>query len=170
MQTKEQDARFAAVANLVYSRAHAYCRRKPYRDRAEVIAEAGWAYMNAVRTYDPDKGVKFSTHVRNKVEFGLRNLTPGPAQPRVDPAHPAPAGTRFDPNDLLYDLRADAAEVVQMLLAAPGEMWDCLVKTGGGSSSPLGAKRRLAALLVGRGWSISRIKAVFHEIAEALAS
>jgi DNA-directed RNA polymerase specialized sigma24 family protein len=178
----------AGLKDLVYRTAGRFCRAKGlYADEYDdALQDAFVAAVEADKTYDEARGAKRSTWVAWKVQKQLleqarqvakrkKNL-PAVSLDAVqdDDADRKKSGgpeTRdvrpFEVADLLYDLRADAALVVRLVLDTPLDLWE---SKDGKRPQPGVVRKRLAAVLEGLGWCRNRSRKAFSEIMEVLSS
>ncbi len=114
------------VQNLLYQLAwRAKNLRLPFE---EAKGEAYFAFMLACRSFDPSRGMKFSSWVYFKVRNHLRTTcTRGSRDPLVfveinDEVCGAAPSNRKEFLEMLEDLSAEARELIHLLIELPGEI------------------------------------------------
>lgn len=148
------------VEGLVRKTVWVFHRYSGDRDVADLMGQACLHFVEACRSYNPLRGMKLSTYVRNRVWFGLleshrEKLRRPPLDDRRDSRKAS-----FDFRELLEELSPDAAKVVQIAthLHSP-------VRRKRGRKS---RRNCLRDFLRGMGWDHSRITRSFCEIETVL--
>ena len=136
----------------------------------DLESEANEAYMDAVDTFDPERGCKFATHVHWKVSGRLRNLAAS-KRSRGQRYEDTPVETVCDPHSvesesLLESLSEDAKMALQLVFETPAELKEMITAAGG---HPRNIRTRLRYYLRSNyGWTKKEVSGVFAEIQEAL--
>lgn len=158
---------YANVEKLIHSTVHAFARtcKQPYWRWDEMMSEAHAAFMEAYGNYDPSRGAKFSSHLRNRIWWTLLDWRVAQAKEGTRPveslngnaegmgAKPLPVLAR-----LTAELGDDAATVARLACRL-----DFLP-----AMRPGGIRRELAAMLRGMGWGWARIIESFGELRNSI--
>lgn len=163
---------FVQHQNLIRKAAWQRVRQNPNLIFEELEAEGNLAYMEAVETYDPDKG-KFSTHLTWRLRHRLgkansRAIDHDNHTTALDEAANVPCRQSSIESSsfsrALEGLGAEARQVVNLILGSAGEFADF-------TAVPVKVTRgHIQDYLRGWGWKWAKINDVMGEIKEMLKS
>jgi hypothetical protein len=168
---------FNKMEELLWNRALAHYNRGG-GELEELFQIACWYLLEAVRTYDPSRGTKLSTHVWNRVEWGLLDhrkservcFRRGGVSLQKLLSHPGSEERWFtDPVDrpawinLVHSFSEQTKSLVTLLLDAPAELQACL-KSG---ARPVTQRNQLRRYLLAQGWALQQIADSFSELQAA---
>lgn len=163
---------FVQHQNLIRKAAWQRVRQNPNLIFEELEAEGNLAYMEAVETYDPDKG-KFSTHLTWRLRHRLgkansRAIDHDNYTTELNEAMNVPSKESSIESSsfarALEGLGAEARQVVSLILGSAGEFADFTV------GSVKVTRGHIQSYLRGWGWKWTKIEAAMGEIKEMLKS
>lgn len=154
---------YEKLKGLIYRLVHNF-HRQFGGDFDEMVSEANWIFLKAVRDYDPNRGAQLITYVYTKVYWGLRDTLKKRDGYLGGDHHfrkkhltmdRLSISDRTSIGERLNRLSEEAAAVVNIALFIRG-------------SSPTAKRRHLIEILREYGWAAEEILDCFNEIKEAL--
>lgn len=159
----DTDRAYEKLKGLVYRLTHDF-QGQFGGDFDELLSEANWIFLKAVRDYDPFHGAKLITYVYTKVYYGLRSTLgpnhyvrygPRTLQRKHTPITHVAASPKTSLGEKLNRLSEEAAAVVRIAL---------FIREKTSSSK----RTRLIEILCEYGWAAEEILDCFNEIKEIL--
>lgn len=158
------DEAWEQTAPLVSKIVSKFAARHGGGDREELRAEARLHWVEAYRSFDPARGVQFSTWLYHRVWYGLLDANTKrqqrwhrlPERPLGDADRQVPQRAGFDLAFWLNSLSEDARLLARLALGRKGDK--ILRKT----------REKLAETLLDVGWPGRRVAAAARELKEAL--
>jgi len=152
----------------------------------DALSEANLAFLKAYETWQPSKS-QFSTWLSHYMWWALMDSRRGRQADTIQLDHCdsaiASAGLTGDPNGgsiaaalscedqpdpvegLFGSVTSDGREVLRAVLDAPAEVFRACIDRGG---QPRNWRSVIREYLVGKGWSVEKVKESFAEISDAL--
>lgn len=158
----DADQAYEKLKGLIYRLSHNY-HQQHGGDWDEIISEAHWIFLRAIRAYEPGHGTEPITYVYTCIYYGLRGLLhprgylrEGPHVKRRDvEMQKVVDSPRPSLGERINQLSEEAAAVVRIALFIRG-------------SSPSAKRGHLIKILCEFGWSAEEVLGCFNEIKEAL--
>lgn len=172
--TRPIDETWEDTKNLVYKIVYSY-RRNHGGDLDEMIGLGHEAFMAAYKSWQPGKGMIFTSYLATCVlrrlmdnyRVGRRHRMPqaGPMAAMV-PDTRGPI-TGFDLAEFAANVSDDARRVIELTLETPAELAAIAAGKGG---SPCNLRSSLRAWLIETGWTVQRVRDTFAEVGAALVN